>query len=77
MGWIGLVTDCKDALDAAGADQDENGSFLVYCVPPSRYMGFGDEIVVPDATEYSVNGRRFGLAEMLWHSKKGVRVNVL
>ena len=76
MGWIGSNDELQKALQAAGADRDEDGRFLIYGEPPVSFLGMGEEFVVPDHAMYSVGGERRNLAELL-AAVGGMKVHVI
>ena len=76
MGWIGSNDELQRALQAAGADRDEEGRFLIYGNPPVSFLGMGEEYVVPDGAMYSVGGEKKNLAELL-ATGGGMKVHVI
>lgn len=68
MGWLGSSKHLLEALREAKADADEDGLFFIYGAGVAYCMGDTSddaECVVPDITEYSVDGVRHNLGEML------------
>ena len=76
MGWIGSNDELQKALQAAGADKDEDGRFLIYGESPVSFLGMGEEFVVPDGAMFSVKGEKRNLAELLEKSG-GLKVHVI
>lgn len=74
-GWIGEESHVLYVLRVAGADQDEAGRFLVYQSPPISGLT-GDVLIAVDC-EYSVQGKRANLAQLLRSSSYGVPVTVI
>ena len=76
MGWIGSNDELQRALQAAGADRDEEGRFLIYGNPPVSFLGMGEEFLVPDGAMFSVNGEKKNLANLL-ATAGGMEVHVI
>ena len=76
MGWIGTNDELQRALQAAGADRDENGKFLVYGDPPVSFLGLGEELLVPDGAMVSIQGEKRNLANLLV-TAGGMEVHVI
>lgn len=80
MGWIGVNSQMMYALRVVGADRDEDGRFLIYGDMPVNFLGLGGdnaEVVVSDAVEYSVNGKRACLAGLMNSTSYGSKVTVI
>ena len=69
------LSEMKRLMLMAGADRDKDGAFLVYVKAPVTGLG-GQEVVVSDKVEYSVNGDRFKLVDLLKKSAKGTGTQV-
>jgi len=66
MGWIGECEKIYAALTEAGADQTDDGkAFLLYRSMPISYLGLGQECVVDDECEYSIDGDCYKLADLM------------
>ena len=77
MGWIGSSKQMLYVMEHFGADKDEDGNFLVYGEEPVSFLGLGEEYVVSDKVEYSVNNKRFSLAAALGQTSYGMKVKVI
>ena len=77
MGWIGTASQLRHALDVVGADQDTDGKFKIYGEQVVSFMGLGDELVVSDHIQYSINGQRASLAGLLATTSYGSQVTVI
>ena len=77
MGWIGPTHQLLYTLKIMGADQDEDGNFLIYNSEPVSFLGLGEEIVVDDDCCYSVDGQKASLAGAMASTSYGSQVNVI
>lgn len=75
-GWFGDKEQLEHYLAVVGADQAEDGRFLIYNHGVVSFLGLGQELVVSGATEYSVDGRRCNLAAGLRSTSYGIAVKV-
>ena len=75
LGWIGMPENVLYVLRVAGADQDEDGNFLIFGEPV--ITGLTGDVVVPAEAEYSLGGKRANLASLLRSTSYGVSVTVI
>jgi len=75
-GWIGELKVVEDFLAAAEADRDEEGRFLLSGQPVTVGLG-GQEVVVPEGTNYHHKGEAHSLFDALQAGQLGVAVMVL
>jgi len=74
-GWIGSAEAVEQVLFEQQADRDEEGRFLIY--GKGVVCGLDGDLVVPEETEYSVDGERANLASLLAGTSHGTSVTVL
>lgn len=75
-GWAGVMRHVLHYLRTVGADQDEEGNFLIGGPGVMSFMGMSGEnaeVVVPAETVYFVNGRQAPLAAGLNATSYGLR----
>ena len=74
-GWLGEPDHVLYVLGTVNADRDEEGNFLIYGEP--LFTGLDGGMLVPSATEYSVDGHRANLAALLASTSYGCRIVVI
>lgn len=77
QGWIGPNHQLLYVLGLAEADKDTDGRFLIYGEPVYSFLGMGEEMVVPEGTQYSVNGQKRMLAAALRETSYGMSAFVI
>jgi hypothetical protein len=54
QAWFGASDEARAALEAVGAEKNNDGSFKVRMGPPAIFGIGGDEVVIPVETEVQV-----------------------
>lgn len=75
MGWFGMRQQLMHALRTVGADQDGDGRFLITGAPITAGLD-QEEVVVPDETNYLVDGDPRSLAGLLGGTSYGINITV-
>lgn len=76
MGWSGDINELLHVLRTLGADQDEQGKFIVsggICL----FMGIGPDCVVDDEAKYMKGGEWYSMAAALGATSYGLKVTVI
>lgn len=76
MGWIGMIDQVMFYLSTVGADKDIDGKFLITGTPITFGLD-GAEVVIPDETNYLVDGKPKALAAGLCSTSYGLKVKVI
>lgn len=80
-GWIGMTSQVEYYLSIVGADQDEQGNYLLVgeteSDAPSSFMGAGVETLIPSGCCYLVKGKRCNLAQGLASTSYGQKITVI
>ena len=76
MGWSGDINQILSVLSVLGADQDEQGNYLVRGNIIS-FMGIGPDCVVDDEAEYRKGGDWCNLVSAMGMPSYGVQVTVI
>lgn len=74
-GWIGELVDLIKALEEAGAEQDREGTILVYGVPV--HAGMDKSVVVHANSLCKVNGEARSIADIMKATGKGTPIVVM
>lgn len=81
MGWFGTKGQLLHYLRVVGADQDEDGRFLIRGAGVVSFLGIdlGDqtEIVVDNDAEYFIKGQPCSLTSGLAQTSYGLNVHVI
>lgn len=72
MGWFGTTHLFFHTMRTYGADFDEKGNLKVYGDPPCFGLG-GEEVLISDSVEVSINGHRQPAAGLLNSTSYGLR----
>ena len=80
-GWVGRESQLLDFLRMVGADQDEEGRFILDGGDVTVFLGGAGvenpDVVVPEEARYFVNGQQRSLASGLVDAGHGVGVTVI